>query len=164
MTKADLQLLLPALRRFAYSLTGSRADADDLTQNTLVRLLDHPTPDGVPAAQWAFRICRNLWIDEYRARRVRQTAQPQVEYETLTETDGEAQLLNDIQLTQVGKALDTLPPEQREVLSLVAVEGMSYQEAASVLAIPAGTIMSRLARARLAIANKLKLPGGLTCN
>ena len=114
MTKADLQLLLPALRRFAYSLTGSRADADDLTQNTLVRLLDYPTPDGVPPAQWAFRICRNLWIDEYRARRVRQTAQPQVEYETLTETDGEAQLLNDIQLTQVGKALDTLPPEQRD--------------------------------------------------
>lgn len=164
MTKAELQLLLPALRRFGYSLTGSKADADDLTQNTVVKLLDNPAPEGVPVAQWAFRICRNLWIDEYRAQRVRQTAQPQVEYETITETDGEEQMLNEIQITQVGKALDTLPAEQREVLSLVAVEGMSYQEAAAVLAIPAGTIMSRLARARVAMANQLKLVKGLACN
>jgi len=164
MTKVELQLLLPALRRFAYSLTGSRPDADDLTQNTIIKLLDHPTPEGVPPAQWAFRICRNLWIDEYRAKRVRQNAQPQVEYETITETDGEAQMLNEIQIAQVGKALDSLPSEQREVLALVAVEGMSYQEASSVLSIPAGTIMSRLARARVAIVSQLKLDRGFACN
>lgn len=160
MTKAELHLLLPALRRFTYSLTGSKADADDLTQNTVMKLLNHPAPEGIPLAQWAFRICRNMWIDEYRAHRVRQNAQPQVEYETVTATDGEEQMLNEVQIAQVGEALDSLPPEQREVLSLVAVEGMSYQEAATVLAIPAGTIMSRLARARVAMVNQLKLDRG----
>ena len=76
-------------------------------------------------------------------------------------SDGEQDMLNDIALGEVSTAMNTLPTEQREVLSLVAVQGLSYQEAASVLAIPAGTIMSRLARARAAMVNALKLNGGL---
>ncbi|MDR6984889.1 RNA polymerase sigma-70 factor (ECF subfamily) [Rheinheimera pacifica] len=159
--KAELKQLLPALRRFAYSLTGSMADADDLLQNTVLRLLNRPPAEGVPLPQWAFKICRNLWIDDYRAQKVRQQATQQVDLQQENFSDGEQAMLNDIQLAEVNAAMNTLPDEQREVLSLVAVQGLSYQEAATVLAIPAGTIMSRLARARVAMVGALKLNGGL---
>ncbi|WP_215398871.1 RNA polymerase sigma factor [Rheinheimera oceanensis] len=159
--KAELKQLLPALRRFAYSLTGSMADADDLLQNTVLRLLNTPPDEGVPLPRWAFKVCRNLWIDDYRAQKVRQQATQQVDLQQENFSDGEQDMLNEIQLGEVNAAMNTLPDEQREVLSLVAVRGLSYQEAATVLAIPAGTIMSRLARARVAMVNALKLNGGL---
>lgn len=159
--QAELKQLLPALRRFAYSLTGSMADADDLLQNTVMRLLNAPAPDGVPLPQWAFKICRNLWIDDYRAQKVRQQAAQHTDLQQENFSDGEQDMLNEIQLSQVNSAMNTLPDEQREVLSLVAVQGLSYQEAAQVLAIPAGTIMSRLARARAAMVSALNYQGGL---
>ena len=159
--QAELKQLLPALRRFAYSLTGSMADADDLLQNTVMRLLNAPAPDGVPLPQWAFKICRNLWIDDYRAQKVRQQAAQRTDLQQENFSDGEQDMLNEIQLSQVNSAMNTLPDEQREVLSLVAVQGLSYQEAAQVLAIPAGTIMSRLARARAAMISALNYQGGL---
>ncbi|CAM3923506.1 RNA polymerase sigma factor [Rheinheimera salexigens] len=154
--KTDLKLLLPALRRFAYSLTGTMADADDLLQNTVLRLLNAPAPEGVPLAQWAFKICRNLWIDDYRAQKVRRQATQHVDLQQQNFSDGEQDMLNDIQLGEVNTAMNQLPDEQREVLSLVAVQGLSYAEAASILAIPAGTIMSRLARARTAMVSALQ--------
>lgn len=70
--KEELIHLAPMLRRFAYSLTGSAPDADDLLQNTLERLLSRDIPADVELAKWAFRVCRNIWIDEYRARKIRQ--------------------------------------------------------------------------------------------
>ena len=149
--KAELTLLLPALRRFAYTLTGSMADADDLMQNTVLRLLNAPAPEGVVLAQWAFKICRNVWIDDYRAQKVRQQAVHNPELQEESSSDGEQTMLNELHLNEVDSAMNALPDEQREVLSLVAVQGMSYAEAAEVLAIPTGTIMSRLARARTAM-------------
>ena len=154
----DLQQILPAVRRFAYSLTGSVHDADDLLQNTVERVLTRPAPADVDLLKWAFRICRNLWIDEYRARKVRHSA---VERGELGEEpiDGEAVILNQITLAQVDRAMSALPDEQRAVLSLVAVQGLAYREVADVLRIPLGTVMSRLARARVALAAKLNLTG-----
>ncbi|MCC5452214.1 RNA polymerase sigma factor [Rheinheimera sp. UJ51] len=154
--KAELTLLLPALRRFAYSLTGSMADADDLVQNTVLRLLNAPAPEGVVLAQWAFKICRNVWIDEYRAQKVRQNAVHNPDLQAENSSDGEQDLINDLHLKEVDRAMNTLPDDQREVLSLVAVQGMSYAEAAEVLAVPTGTIMSRLARARSAMVAAFK--------
>jgi RNA polymerase sigma factor (sigma-70 family) len=158
---ADLKRLLPALRRFAYSLTGTMADADDLLQNTVLKLLNAPPPPEVPLAQWAFKICRNVWIDDYRAHKVRTLATQQPELQQENYHDGEQDMLNDIALTEVNAAMNTLPDEQREVLSLVAVQGLSYNEAAQILAIPAGTIMSRLARARAAMVSALQLDRSL---
>ncbi|ABE53858.1 Sigma-70, region 4 type 2 [Shewanella denitrificans OS217] len=146
--KTELTLLLPALRRFAYSLTGTMPDADDLVQNTVVRLLKSPPPEGVPLAKWAFKICRNQWIDDYRSQKVRTLATDKPELQDENFTDGEAEMINDITLGEVNTAMNSLSDEQREVLSLIAVQGMSYSEAADILAIPTGTIMSRLARAR----------------
>lgn len=143
--------MAPALRRFAYSLTGSAADADDLLQNTLERLLSKAIPDDVELAKWAFRICRNLWIDEYRARKVRQKNVYSLDDTEEPATDGEQVIHDQITLTQVDAAMNQLPDEQRTIMALVAVQGLSYKEVAETLGIPQGTVMSRLARARVAL-------------
>ena len=154
----DLQQILPAVRRFAYSLTGSVHDADDLLQNTVERLLTRPAPADVDLLKWAFRICRNLWIDEYRARKVRHSAAERGELGE-EPIDGEQLIHNQITLAQVDRAMTALPDDQRAVLSLVALQGMAYREVADVLRIPLGTVMSRLARARAALAARLNLSG-----
>ncbi|MCL1113364.1 MULTISPECIES: RNA polymerase sigma factor [Shewanella] len=158
--KTELTTLLPALRRFAYSLTGSMPDADDLVQNTLLRVLNSPPPEDVPIAKWAFKICRNQWIDDYRAQKVRTLATAKPELQSENYSDGEADIINDITLGEVNQAMNSLSNEQREVLSLIAVQGMSYTEAADILAIPTGTIMSRLARARANMVSFFKQPNG----
>ncbi|MBB1437769.1 RNA polymerase sigma factor [Shewanella sp. SG41-4] len=158
--KAELTTLLPALRRFAYSLTGSMPDADDLVQNTLLRILKSPPPEGVLLAKWAFKICRNQWIDDYRSQKVRTlaTAKPELQAENFS--DGEADMINDITLGEVNTAMNSLSSDQREVLSLIALQGLSYSEAADILEIPTGTIMSRLARARANMVSFFKHPNG----
>ncbi|UJF22624.1 RNA polymerase sigma factor [Shewanella sp. OMA3-2] len=158
--KTELTTLLPALRRFAYSLTGSMHDADDLVQNTLLRILKSPPPEDVLLAKWAFKICRNQWIDDYRSQKVRTLATAKPELQAENYSDGEADVINDITLDEVNLAMNSLSDEQREVLSLIAVQGLSYSEAADILAIPAGTIMSRLARARVNMVNYFKQPNG----
>ncbi|MDR7120082.1 RNA polymerase sigma factor [Rheinheimera soli] len=157
--KTELKTLLPQLRRFAFSLTGSVQDADDLVQNTVERLLNNPPEPHVTLLHWCFRVCRNVWIDEYRSRKVRQAGANEPELQEAS-TDGEATMLAQIQLTQVQKAISLLPEEQKEVLSLVAVQGCSYAEAAQILALPAGTIMSRLARARSALVQSVLIAEG----
>ena len=158
--KTELNLLLPALRRFAYSLTGNMHDADDLVQNTLLRILKSPPPEDVLLAKWAFKICRNQWIDDYRSQKVRTLATLKPELQAENFTDGEADVINDITLDEVNTAMNSLSDDQREVLSLIAVQGMSYSEAAEILSIPTGTIMSRLARARANIASFFNQPNG----
>lgn len=153
-----LTQLAPALRRFAYSLTGSAADADDLLQNTLERLLSRGLPDDIEPAKWAFRVCRNLWIDEYRARKVRQRNTHALDDTEEPHVDGEQAIHDQIALAQVDAAMNQLPDDQRSIMALIAVQGMSYKEVAETLGIPAGTVMSRLARARIALANFLQTP------
>lgn len=141
---------LPNLRRFAISLCHSRELADDLVQAACERAIvaaDSFAPDTRFDA-WMFRILRNLWIDHLRRTR---TAGPQDEIEKAYDVSvpsGEAATHARMELMEVATALQKLPEEQREVLVLVCVEELSYRDAADVLAIPIGTVMSRLARAR----------------
>lgn len=158
--KQELTHIAPMLRRFAYSLTGSAADADDLLQNTLERLLSREIPVDVELVKWAFRVCRNLWIDEYRARKVRQKNVYSLDDTEEPAVDGEQAIHDQITLAQVDAAMDKLPDEQRSIMALVAVQGMSYKEVAETLGIPAGTVMSRLARARVALAGFLNPTSG----
>lgn len=155
--KNELLELVPRIRRFAYSLTGSMPDADDLMQNTVERVLTHGVPEGVELIKWVFRVCRNIWIDDYRARKVRWEAAQDPELQDRELVDGERAMVGEIELEQVNRAMATLPNDQRTILSLVALQGMSYKEVASTLEVPPGTVMSRLARARAALANKLKV-------
>lgn len=149
--KQELTSLVPMIRRFAYSLTGSMADADDLLQSTVERVLSKKVPKDVDLNKWVFRVCRNLWIDEYRSRKVRQEAAQQPELSEGQVVDGERAIAGEMELERVNRAMDRLPNDQRSILALVALQGMSYKEVAATLEIPMGTVMSRLARARTAL-------------
>lgn len=155
--KEQLKELLPSLRRFCCSLTDSVHDADDLLQATVERLLVKGVPEDVVLARWAFRVCRNVWIDEYRARRTRETAAQNPELQEGS-FDGERQVHASLAVEEVGQALQQLPEDQRLVLALVSIEGLSYRAAAEVLEVPTGTVMSRLARARKRLTEVLASP------
>lgn len=145
---AELLELLPGLRRYAYSLCGTADDADDLCQSAIERILDKGVPEDVVLAKWAFRICRNLWIDQYRATRTREQAVENPLLQDINISDDSRRTENEIQLQQVNLAMQELNEEQRSALSLVTLQSMSYKDAAEVLEIPVGTVMSRISRAR----------------
>jgi RNA polymerase sigma-70 factor (ECF subfamily) len=104
---------------------------------------------------WLFRILRNAWIDHARRERTRGETVDIADMPGASMTDGPRETEAHLMLQRTRAAMDELPVEQREVMLLVCVEELSYREAAEVLDIPIGTVMSRLARARLALAAKM---------
>jgi RNA polymerase sigma-70 factor, ECF subfamily len=152
---AQLPALLPRLWRFALRLAGDRHDAEDLVQRACVRALErsHQFRAGTSALSWMFAIMNSVWLNEVRARQIRRHASIQLS-EELIETVADAHALDpeqDALHRQILAAVARLPDANRTVMLLVAVEGLSYREAAEALDVPVGTVMSRLARARLAI-------------
>lgn len=147
---------LPRLRRFAWSLTGNRHDADDLMQATVERALERSIPEDADVTRWMFKVCRNLWIDEVRSRDVRQRAAQAPELTEQPTVSGETTAIGELTLREVNAAMDALPEDQRAVVVLVTVEGLTYREAAEVLEMPIGTVMSRLSRARATLARQLE--------
>lgn|SRR5215471_3064309 len=155
--RAQMMAVLPRLRRFALALTTRSVDADDLVQDTVeraLRSLNQFVPD-TRMDSWMFRIAQNLWIDRLRAGKVRGgTVNDMSEAEKLG-IDGERAAHAHIMLNSTLRALEELPQEQREVVALVLIDGISYREAAAVLEVPIGTVTSRLARAREALAARV---------
>jgi len=149
----DLLAILPRLRRFAASLSHDRADGDDLCQAALekgLRARDQWQP-GTRLDSWMYRIMRNLWIDEGRARqRAARTFAPE-EAGADVGYAGDKAVEQAMTLSDIDRAMQALPPEQREAIALVLVEGLSYKEAAAILNIPMGTLTSRLVRGRGAL-------------
>ena len=139
---------LGGLRKFCISLTGNAADGDDLLQVTVERVLSKGMPADAHVAKWAYRVCKNAWIDELRSRDVRHKYPQLVVDEGDNSPSAEHEASGQRELQAVTAALDKLPSEQRLALSLVAIEGKTYAEAAEILEVPVGTIMSRIARAR----------------
>jgi RNA polymerase sigma-70 factor, ECF subfamily len=158
----QLIAVLPRLRRFARGLSGSAADADDLVQAACERALarQHQFQEGTRFDSWMFRIVQTIWIDQIRARDVRREVAELAE-ERLGSDEPVRRIEARLALDEVRRAVDRLPPEQRTVLLLVTVEGLSYREAADVIDVPVGTIMSRLARARIALQLQLERGGGV---
>ncbi len=152
-TKAALAKLLPRLRRFSIGLTGTVPDGDDLVQGAVERALAnlHRFEQGSRLDSWLFRIARNLHLNQIRAARVRYGHLKMVRDNEATAVDGVAAGDARVMLGQVARQLSRLPEEQRAVLILVAVEGMSYRETAEITGLPLGTVTSRVARARLAL-------------
>ncbi len=156
--REELVLLLPRLRRFAHGLTHQREDADDLVQEACERALSRSelwTP-GTRLDSWMYRIIQNLWVDRVRSRRVRGEL---VDAEVLDQQADEQAHLRPEQrqaVAEVSRRLQLLSPEHRAVVMLVCVEEHSYKEAADMLQIPVGTVMSRLARARLQLQEEPK--------
>lgn len=160
--RRDLVALVPKLRRFAYSLTGNMQDGDDLVQAACEKALrnaDQFIP-GTRMDSWMYRILQTLWIDDRRKAQRRGAAVDPDEVH-LSDEGKAASLPEDrMMLARTRAAMAALPEGQREVLALIAVEGLSYREAAETLNIPVGTVMSRLSRARDALLPKLGLSQG----
>jgi RNA polymerase sigma-70 factor (ECF subfamily) len=156
----ELPELLPRLWRFALRLAGHRHDAEDLVQRTCVRALErrHQLQPGTSTISWLFSIAHSVWLNEVRARQIRNHGAMQWTEEFIesvadpTALDPETYTLH----RQIINAVEQLPDAQRAVMLLVAVEGLSYREAATVLDVPIGTVMSRLARARLTIGESFR--------
>lgn len=153
-----LVLAVPKLRRYAYALARTVTDADDLLQATLERALlkQHQFQPGTELDRWMFRICRNLWIDEMRTRKIRNES---VELNEMTGPvmDGGRSMEAVLGLSEVQAVMRNMREEYREILALVAMAGLSYKEAAATLNVPIGTVMSRLARARAEITTALNV-------
>lgn len=149
--KAGIVALLPRLRRFAWTLTTSRDDGDDLVQAACLKALgalDQYQP-GTRLDSWLMRILYTSWIDGGRSRVRRPTDVDTEAVEALSDAGLGARVAESrLELTEVRRAMARLAPEQRAVLGLVAIEGLSYREAAEALGVPVGTVMSRLGRAR----------------
>jgi RNA polymerase sigma-70 factor (ECF subfamily) len=151
---ASIVALLPRLRRFARSLSRNQHDADDLTQAVVERAWRNlgQFHAGANLAAWMFGIMKNVWIDNRRAHGRRgEVPLPEDtgDHPAVTPVDTQATLW------AVSEAMSRLPEEQRLAVALVLVEGLSYKEAAAVLEVPIGTLTSRLARGRSALATAL---------
>lgn len=145
---SQIEPLIPALRRYARTLLRDRSAADDLVQDCLERAVSHWTQRrDTNARSWIFTILHNLAMTRLRSSSSRsrhiviEDAQDEMFAQAPAQEDG-------LRYRELLQALDRLPEEQKSVLLLATVEGLSYVEVAAVLAIPLGTVMSRLSRAR----------------
>ena len=142
---------VPQLRRYARALTGNGSDADDLVQECLTRLLSR-RPDCREIRNlraYLFATLHNLYVGQMNGHRPK-----------MLELDSEVELdrlatpptqIDSLMVSELGRALRLLPPAQRDVILLIGVEGLKYCEAARLLGVPLGTVMSRLSRGRQAL-------------
>lgn len=154
--RISLVSLLPRLRRFARSLCGAPDLAEDVLQTALERALRSAAAFD-PARRldsWMFKIIQNVWFDNRKD--VTRRRHVPIEEAEIVGIDPTSQLEARGDWQSVLRAFSVLPAEQRAVLTLIVIEDYSYKEAADTLGVPIGTIMSRLARARGAIADALK--------
>ena len=153
-----LNALLPRLWRFCHVLTGDRSSAEDLAQSACLRALERAGQfqPGTRLDHWVFRIAQSVWFNQRRAEKIRRGFGT-VRAEEADLATGAADAEANIYLAQVLSSVMGLPEAQRVTVLLVYVEGCSYQEAADMLEIPIGTVMSRLAGARSRLA---RLRGG----
>ena len=137
--------LIPRLRRYARALVGDRASADDLVQDTLERAWAklHLYRRGTDLRAWLFTVMHNVHVNRVRATRPMDMLEDEMPELAQRAAQGDGLLVRDLE-----RAIARLPAEQRAVLLLVTLEEMSYEEVARALAIPIGTVMSRLSRAR----------------
>ena len=152
--RQEMLALLPRLRRFARSLTANPSDADDLVQDTVERALKRLSTfeAGTRLDSWMYKIAQNLWIDRRRSAQVRTAVSGDGQIEHVAGPGGVAAAEAHIEVGRLGRAMAALPDEQRAAVSLVLIEGLSYRDAATVLGVPQGTLTSRLARGRAALA------------
>jgi len=150
---ALIEQQIPRLRRYAYALRrSSRARADDLVQDTLVRAISkqHLWQTGTNLQAWLFTLMHHQNVNDVRRSIVRAGVSYDVEelHDSLASADDTSVLL---QLRDLERAMAKLTMENREVILLVALEGLSYEDVAQVLRIPVGTVRSRLSRGRTAL-------------
>ena len=149
---------IPRLRRYARALTRNRERADDLVQDTLSRALvkEQFWQPGTNLGAWLFTIMHNQNVNNVR-RAVRESGMVDMEISATLPamTDPTASR----QMFELERALAQLPLEQRQMILLVGLEGMSYEDAAGILSVPVGTVRSRLSRGRDILRKLLDMEG-----
>ncbi|MGP1253279.1 MAG: RNA polymerase sigma factor [Kiloniellales bacterium] len=153
----DLRALYPRLWRYALVLTGARDWADEVAQTACVKALEkeHQFECGSRLDRWVFRIAQRVWYNEVRAQAVRRGG-GLVAIESADLIDTALDVDANYFVRQVISQVMALPEAQRIAVLLVYVEGYSYQEAAEIMEIPKGTVMSRLAAARSKLAHRMR--------
>ncbi len=156
---------LAAMRRYARSLARNEHDADDIVQEALLRAIERQDTfqPGRSQRRWLLAIVHNVFVTRKRKEAAEARRDDRFAETLLARLDPEQEMI--ARLNEVAQAFSVLSDQQRAVLHLVAVEGLSYQEAADVLDVPVGTIMSRLSRARSALRQRdcgpeLRVVGG----
>jgi RNA polymerase sigma-70 factor, ECF subfamily len=145
--EAEIVACIPSLRRYARGLAHNAEHADDLVQDTLERAWGRVSMWQQRGAirAWMFGIMHNLHIDRLRSQR---SSFEDTVGDDLPDTETQGAPADRLELRDLERALQRLPPEHREVLLLVGVEDLTYREIATVVGVPIGTVMSRLSRAR----------------
>ncbi|WP_293572780.1 RNA polymerase sigma factor [Phaeobacter sp.] len=155
--REGLAQVFPRVWRYALSLTGARAEADDLAQAACLRAMeraDQFSADG-HLDRWVFRIAHNLWVSEIRKQKVRRgNGLIGIEVADIVDPTQNAEMQQ--QRRELLQSVLHLPEAQRHTVILVYVEGYSYRDAAMILDVPIGTVMSRLAAARATLSNKFR--------
>lgn len=138
----------PKLRKFALRLTRNTSDADDLLQATLLRALEKKElfQPGTDLFKWTSKMMFNLFVSEYRRKTKHETQYDPENFIDACSVEPSQEAIMD--LKTVSAAMGKLSQEHREILILVCVKGMRYEEAATQLKVPVGTVRSRLSRAR----------------
>lgn len=138
---------IPRLRRYARALTGDASAADDLVQDALERALVKQSlwREGTDLRAWLFTVMHNVFVNQVRSAAVSRTVQ--LDDDALAGRP-QPQSTDRLEIRDLDAALQALPEEQRTVVLLVGLEQMTYDEAARVLEVPIGTVMSRLSRGR----------------
>ncbi len=153
--EAEIVACIPSLRRYARGLVSDRDRADDLVQDTLERAWSRFSMwqrRGAVRA-WMFGIMHNLFVDQVRAQRSR----PENNFgDDLPELPQRPSQTDALEVRDLDRLLQRLSPEHREVLLLVGVEELSYQEVATITGVPMGTVMSRLSRARARLRDEMQ--------
>ena len=150
---------IPRLRRYARALLHDRDAADDLVQDTLERAVNklHLWRPGSDMRAWLFSVMHNVFVNQIRQYRLVVALDP----EQLPNAGVMPTQIDGVEIAAIEKALHRIPERQREVLLLVALEQMTYEEVATALSIPIGTVMSRLSRARERMRRLMSGSGGL---
>jgi RNA polymerase sigma-70 factor (ECF subfamily) len=157
-----LESEIPRLRRYARALTRSTAKADDLVQSSLVRALEkqHLWQPGSNLRAWLFTILHNQHVNDVRHSLRQGSFGPVEDAEPVWRVEPVVDA--SLQLRDLQRGINTLSHEQREVLLLVGLEGMRYEQVATILGIPVGTVRSRLSRARTTL--RLLIDGSESAN
>lgn len=154
---AELVNEAPKLQKFALRLTRNKADADDLVQATMLRALEKNDmfEDGTDLFKWTARIMFNSFVSQYRRKTKFETQyDPSTYIDSMSVAPSQEEAMD---LKIVNAAMNRLSAEHREILALVCIRGLRYEEAAAKLSLPVGTVRSRLSRARDALARELQI-------
>jgi RNA polymerase sigma-70 factor (ECF subfamily) len=156
--RRKMVMLLPRLRRFACSLAGEADKGDELVQAACERALGRLSQfrEGTRLDSWMYRIIHTLWIDCQRRRKTRESHVRSRQHDPPQNREAPYLTRPVEAMVDIRKAMAVLPDEYRAAISLVVVEGYTYAEAAAILEIPAGTVASRVARARRELNQQLR--------